>query len=77
MEIRPLPPPITHIDKPPKSSPRSDPADVVVDRPRDSVEEGPERRRNPDRRRRGRGNGAVVERRISGNRRRRSVDITV
>lgn len=76
MEIRSVPPPVTRIDKAPASSPRSDPADVAVDRTRDAVDEGPERRQRRDRRRHG-GGKPVIERRISGDRRRRSIDITV
>lgn len=81
MEIRSVPQPVTRIDKAPVSAPRTHPVDVTpdvtIDRSRDAVDTGPERRQKRDRRRPGAEGKPIVERRISGNRRRRSVDITV
>ncbi len=75
VEIRRIPPPLTQIDPAPKTTPRNNPGDVAIDKTRDPVAPQVERRQNPDRRR-GRG-GSAFDRRISNDRRRRNVDISV
>ncbi len=75
IEIHRVPSPATKIDPAPKTTPRTNPADVAIDKTRDATAPLVERRKNPDRRRQ-RGDSAI-DRRIGADRRRRTVDISV
>lgn len=75
IEIRRVPSPATHIDPAPKTTPRTNPGDVAIDKARDPATPVVERRKNPERRR-NRGD-ANYDRRVGTERRRRSVDISI
>jgi hypothetical protein len=75
IEIRNVPSPLTHIDPAPKPATRSEPAEIPASKVRNTDVPVIERRRNPDRRRRGK-NGPI-DRRTGADRRRRTVDISV
>jgi hypothetical protein len=74
IEIRRVPPPVTQIDPAPKTTPRTNPSDVAIDKARDQSAPILERRKNPDRRR-NRGDAGYDRR--TGDRRRRSIDISI
>lgn len=74
IEIRRVPPPATQIDPAPKNTPRSNPADVAIDKARDPTAPVVERRKNPDRRR---SRGDTGYDRRTGDRRRRNIDISI
>lgn len=74
--INPIAPlPATKIDKAPKTSPRTNPGALGIDRTQADVDPVVERRRDPERRR-GR-KERIMDQRLGTERRKRSVDISI
>lgn len=67
--------PITQLDRAPKPASRVEPESMPADKPEANAP-SVERRRDPERRRRGRGKDPL-DRRLGAERRRRSIDIEV